>query len=51
MPRVVLVHGLEIVGAQHQDHQRQRRVDLDALGEAAAPSCLESSLLCANEKA
>ena len=34
MPSVVFVHGLEIVGAQHQDHQRQRRVGLDALGEA-----------------
>ena len=25
------VHGLEIVGTQHQDHQGERRVDLNAL--------------------
>jgi hypothetical protein len=34
MPGVVLVHRLEIVGAEQQDHQRQRRVDLDALRQA-----------------
>jgi hypothetical protein len=31
VPGIVLVHGLEIVGAKHQQHKRQRRVDLNPL--------------------
>src|SRR5262249_22804488 len=40
LPGVVIVDRLEVVRAQHEDHERQRRVDLDALLqtiEAAAP--------------
>src|SRR5205809_1858632 len=31
MPRVVRMHGLKVVRAQHEYHERQRRVDLDPL--------------------
>src|SRR5437899_2181639 len=31
VPRIVLMHGLEVVGTEHDDHERQRRVDLDTL--------------------
>lgn len=39
MPSALFVHGLEVVGAQQQNHQRQRLMDFDALahpGQAVA---------------
>lgn len=43
MPGIVLMHGLEIVGAEKNDHQGQRRVHFNALGQAlqAVPARLE----------
>src|SRR3954453_5998260 len=32
-PGIVLMHGLEIVRAEHHDDQRERRIDFDALRE------------------
>jgi hypothetical protein len=37
VPRGVIVHRLEVVGAEHEDDQGQRRVDLDALREPMRP--------------
>ena len=34
VPGVVRVHGLKIVGPQHQDHQSQRRMNFNPLGQS-----------------
>lgn len=37
VPGIVLVHGLKIVAAKHEQNCRQRRVDLNALLQAQQP--------------
>ena len=49
MPGRVRMHGLEIVVAEHEDHQRQGRIHLDSLGqseEPVAPRLEGSSIPC-----